>query len=252
MSKQYKVTLHRKGIDHKLPYSIDVIVIARTGTEAKALAENSNPSYRAFGAQEVKQPKAPPVQKSWGIEGSGSARAGGVRGKVSNPSENLGCGGIIKGGMTLVGLLIVLAIVSQCSDKGSGPSSVPATATIPEANLEGDVGQGEARAESLVGMKTTPQQEAAGERAQPVANAASQSAGTDASPSVAVAGHARVVDSRERIVLQSGPKMSSKNVAKINTGSVVQVISDEGKWVEVRTEDGMIGYVRKTQLEPLQ
>ncbi|WP_084590680.1 SH3 domain-containing protein [Arenimonas metalli] len=46
--------------------------------------------------------------------------------------------------------------------------------------------------------------------------------------------------------------MASKNVTKIETGSVVEVISREGKWVRVRTAGGLLGYVRQSQLEPVE
>ena len=105
--------------------------------------------------------------------------------------------------------------------------------------------------DSIVGMDTTPRQQASAEQSQSIADAAGQSAAVEVAPGL-VGSRARIVDSRDRIVLQSGPKMSSKNVAKIDTGSTVQVVSDEGKWVQVRTEEGQIGYVRRKQLEPVQ
>lgn len=251
MSKQFKVTLWRNDESLRdpkklsMPMRIETVVYANDIFGAKSIAENSNPGYRTTEAVEIKQPK-PPASGS-----SGPSRVGRGENATSSPSENLGCGGIIKGGITLVGLLMVLAIVSQCSDKGGNPSSSPTTGDIPEANVEGEAAQGSARPASLVGMHTKPRQEPNAEQAQSIADTASQAVAAEATPGIAGA-RSRIVDSRDRIVLQSGPKMSSKNVAKIDTGSVVQVVSDEGKWVQVRTEDGLIGYVRRTQLETLQ
>lgn len=62
---------------------------------------------------------------------------------------------------------------------------------------------------------------------------------------------ARIVDSRKRIVLQSGPKMSSKDVTRIDAGSVVKVLSGEGKWGHLQT-DGLVDYVRRTGLEAIE
>lgn len=254
-TKQFKVKLSRKVHDLSLPLSIEALVLADVGYVAKTIAENMHPGYRAVDAKEIKQPKAPaapasPRSKQESIS-RGSGGHGGVGGSNSSSSENLGCSGIIQGCITLVGLLIVLAIVSQCSDKGGNPSSSPTTNDIPEANVEGEAAQGSARPVSLVGMDTSPRQEPSAEQAQSIADTASQAVAAEAASGIAGA-RARIVDSRDRIVLQSGPKMSSKNVAKIDTGSVVQVVSDEGKWVQVRTEDGLVGYVRRTQLEKLQ
>lgn len=242
MSKQFKVKLYIKDLTHGLPASIETIVLADEWWVAKQIAENMHPGYRAQDADEIKSPEPPD---------DGPSRLGRGGNVTSSPSENLGCSGIIKGAMTLVGLLIVLAIVSQCSDKGGNPSSSPTTSDIPEVNVEGEAAQGSTRPVSLVGMDTSPRQEPSAEQTQSTADTASQAVVAEAAPGIAGA-RARIVDSRDRIVLQSGPKMSSKNVAKIDTGSVVQVVSDEGKWVQVRTEDGLVGYVRRTQLETLQ
>lgn len=241
MSRQYKVTLWRSDESLRdpksvqMPMRIEAVVYANDLFGAKNIAENTNRGYRATEAVEIKQPKPP-------ASGSGGNVA-------SSPSESRGCSGIIQGGMTLVGLLIVLAIVSQCSDKGGNPSSSQAPSSIPEANLEAEATQESARPISLV--DTTPHQDSKAEQAQSIADTASQSAAFESAPGAA-GSRARIVDSRDRIVLQSGPKMSSKNVAKIDVGSVVQVVSDEGKWVQVRTEDGLVGYVRRTQLETPQ
>lgn len=250
MTKQYKVKLRQKTMTQGQPYLIEAIVLGEDPWVARKIAENMHPGYMADEADELKQPEAPAAPYSSGADEGSYSGAG--RGYVTtSPSGNLGCSGIIKGGITLVGLLIVLAIVSQCSDKGGNPSSSPTASDIPEANVEGEASQGSARPVSLVGMDTTPRQDTSAEQSQSTADTASQAAA--AVPASGIAGaRARIVDSRDRIVLQSGPKMSAKNVAKIDTGSVVQVVSDEGKWVQVRTEDGLVGYVRRTQLETLQ
>ncbi len=57
-----------------------------------------------------------------------------------------------------------------------------------------------------------------------------------------------IVDRRESIVLQSGPGLTSKNVARLLSGSKVMAASSTGKWIRVQTPDGLIGYVRQKQL----
>ncbi|WP_081420442.1 SH3 domain-containing protein [Pseudoxanthomonas sp. Root630] len=237
--KIYQVELHKKFHAPKgYPQTIKVRVIANLPYQAEDSAKAQNPHYETkFNAvKEIKEPSA---------SGSNSS------GSTSSGDDLLGCSGILKGCITLVGLLIVFLIVSQCSDKGGNPSSSPATTSIPEANLKEGAPQGAAREESLIGMSTTARQQLSAEQAQSIADAASRSAAPEVAPGL-IGSRARIVDSRDRIVLQSGPKMSSRNVAKIDSGSTVQVLSDEGRWVQVRTEDGQVGYVRRKQLESVQ
>lgn len=237
--KIYQVELRKKFHAPKgYPETIKVRVIANLPYQAEASAKAQNPHYETkFNAvKEIKEPSAP------GSKSSGSTSSG---------EDLLGCSGILKGCITLVGLLIVFVVVSQCSDKSGEPSSSPATTLIPEANLEEDAPQGAAREESLVGVNTTPRQQHSAEQAQSIADAASQSSVPEVASGL-VGSSARIVDARDRIVLQSGPKMSSRNVAKIDSGSTVEVLSDEGKWIQVRTEEGQVGYVRRKQLESVQ
>lgn len=237
--KIYQVELQKKfGAPKDYPETIKVRVIANLAYQAEASAKAQNPHYRTHinSVKELKEPS------SSGSNSSGSAYSG---------EDFLGCSGILKGCITLVCLLIVLVAVSQCSDEGGNPSSPPTTTSIPEAILEEGGAQGTVREESLIGMDTKPRQQASAAQAQSTADAASRSAVVEVTPGMA-GSRARIVDSRNRIVLQSGPKMSSRNVAKIDTGSTVQVVSDEGKWVQVRTDEGQVGYVRRKQLEPVQ
>lgn len=59
---------------------------------------------------------------------------------------------------------------------------------------------------------------------------------------------ATLVDSRGKIVLQSEPRMTSKNVTTLPSGSAVLAKSKDGKWIEIRTSDGQTGFVRFRQL----
>lgn len=59
-------------------------------------------------------------------------------------------------------------------------------------------------------------------------------------------------DSRGKVVLQEGPRMTSKNVSVLPSGTPVKVETTDGKWIRVRTSDGLTGYVRERQLEFLQ
>lgn len=56
-------------------------------------------------------------------------------------------------------------------------------------------------------------------------------------------------DDRGHIVLQSGPLMRSKNVTTLPSGTRVLAETEDGKWIQVRTTDGLTGYVRQRQLE---
>ena len=56
-------------------------------------------------------------------------------------------------------------------------------------------------------------------------------------------------DDRGHIVLQSGPRMRSKNVTTLPSGTRVAADATSGKWIQVRTTDGLTGYVRERQLE---
>lgn len=60
---------------------------------------------------------------------------------------------------------------------------------------------------------------------------------------------ARLVDSNERVVIQSKPAMTSKNIEVLAAGDIVHASSKDGKWIAVSIHDGRIGYVRKRQLE---
>ena len=59
-------------------------------------------------------------------------------------------------------------------------------------------------------------------------------------------------DSRGKVVLQEGPRMTSKNVSVLPSGTPVKVETTNGKWIRVRTSDGLVGYVRERQLEFLR
>lgn len=154
----------------------------------------------------------------------------------------------MQGTITILVLLVVLAGLGMCkgeSDQGGPSTADTSPAPSSAANEDNHL---QAPRESIVGMDMTPRpsNQVEDEASAPGADAASNIPATPFSPYAA-----RIVDSRKRIVLQSGPKMSSKNVAKIDTGTVVQVIEPGEKWVQVRTDDGLVGYVRATQLETL-
>lgn len=154
----------------------------------------------------------------------------------------------MQGTITILVLLVVLAGLGMCKGNSNqeGPSTADASPAI-NAPASQDV-QPQAPRESIVGMDMTPRpsNQHEDEASAPGADNTSKTPATPFSPYAA-----RIVNSRKRIVLQSGPRMSSKNVAKIDTGTVVQVIELGEKWVQVKTEDGLVGYVRVTQLETL-
>jgi hypothetical protein len=59
---------------------------------------------------------------------------------------------------------------------------------------------------------------------------------------------ATLVDSRGKIVLQSEPRMTAKNVATLPSGASVRAKTKDGKWIEIQTNDGLTGFVRLRQL----
>ncbi len=60
---------------------------------------------------------------------------------------------------------------------------------------------------------------------------------------------ATITDSRGEVVLQSGPGITSSNVAKLRSGEDVMAASYDGDWIMVQTQDNKMGYVRRKQLE---
>lgn len=60
---------------------------------------------------------------------------------------------------------------------------------------------------------------------------------------------ARLVDSRGVVVLQSGPGITSRNVTRLDAGNLIRAESVDGKWIRVKTNDGLVGFVRAKQLE---
>lgn len=235
MSKKFKVKLTRRNSNDSLPYNVEEVVHAFTSKEAHELAKLRYPGYEAewFDIVEVKD----------------SARSG-VR---SSSSSSGGVGSLA----SIAGLIVVGVLLWKSSDirqyvsemkQASGPA-VDQLTTDPTEQAAWGAPQVAPHSGSVVGMDPTP-------RPAPAKSASEESGveqpGSHQLPTTpATSNQARIVDSRDQIVLQSGPKMSAKNVAKIDSGSVVEVLSRDGKWVEVRTKDDLVGYVRSTQLEPL-
>lgn len=56
-------------------------------------------------------------------------------------------------------------------------------------------------------------------------------------------------DTRGRIVLQSKASIVSKNVAVLAPGTEVSLEERRGNWVRVKTDGGLVGYVREKQLD---
>lgn len=217
-NRQFKIKLFRNPGVSNLPQTVEVVVSAFTSHDAKKIAENGNRGYRATFATEIKEPRA--------RKESSSGSSGGAHTRSSHV-DNLGCAGILKWLITLSALMIALLLINKCSAPGESAATstqLPAPET-PSIAVEPQKDQVQA---SVVDFDATPSESAK-------AVTASKS-------------RALIVDSRERIVLQSGPKMSSKNVAKVDTGSEVEVLSRSGKWVEVRTAGGLVGFVRQSQL----
>ena len=61
---------------------------------------------------------------------------------------------------------------------------------------------------------------------------------------------ARIVDplGRASIVLQSTPSMLGKNLHQVAVGTLVHASGFDGEWINVRLDDGQVGYVRRKQL----
>lgn len=233
--KNWRVKLWRNGAAHNSPMTIETRVLAPNFFDAKAIAENMHPGYRATDVNEIKERKE---------RGDASSRAASSSSGDTTSDGDLGCRGVVSGLITLASLLVVLALVSRCAGPGAMPErTMPSASPSPEANAAHSLPQPTPSGEVIV-EATTPEPNS-------TLNQGTEGAG---SPSLEDRSRqmARVVDSRNSIVLQSGPRMSSKNVARVPTGSVVEVISYDGEWVQVQTEGGLLGYVRQRQLTPLE
>lgn len=60
---------------------------------------------------------------------------------------------------------------------------------------------------------------------------------------------ATLFDDRGTIVLQSEPSIIGKNVAKLSSGDTVYTSTQDGKWIRIKTTDGLVGFVRQKQLQ---
>lgn len=234
-NRQYKVKMYLNPGMRNLPNSIEVNVFAFSSHEAKQIAENGNHGYRAGYITEIKEriPKKESASKMKSAASYSSREHYG-----SSNSENSGFGGILKGLITLASLTIALLLTNKCSGPSEETSTSLAQLPLPSTRDVSVETQDDQVRERVVDMDLPALAE--GQATAAVSPAVTETTSTS---------RARIADSRDRIVLQSGPKMSSKNVAKIDTGTVVDVLSHEGKWVQVRTADGFVGFVRQSQLE---
>lgn len=122
---------------------------------------------------------------------------------------------------------------------GQAESIAPRAPEAPEASLARP-GESDADATATVSGDEVP--------------AESTAVSLSASPAVDTTGEefpfaARLVDRRSKVVLQSGPGITSRNVAKLETGATVYASATDGKWIRVRTRDGLVGFVRRKQLD---
>lgn len=241
MSKKFNIKLTRRNSNEMLPYFVEDVFPGATPQKAHELAKLRYPGYEAEWYDIVEVDEAPAVAKK-GTRSTSSGTGGAMFYLV---------------GLVVVGLLIwksgeirqYVAEMKQASGPeveqvGGGMADPTDQAADPNAS------DGEPRSQSLVGMDLTPRPAQVNQDGSGVASASAPAAG-QLPATAATMTQARIVDSRKQIVLQAGPKMSAKNVAKIDTGSVVQVIEPGEKWVQVQTDDGLVGYVRATQLESL-
>lgn len=233
--KNWRVKLWRNGAAHTSPMTIETRVIAPNFFDAKAIAENMHPGYRATDVKEIKERKE---------RGDASSGAASSSSEDVTSDDKSGCRGMLSGLITLASLLVVLALVSKCGGPGATPErSAPSESQSPQAMTAGS--------ESV----PAPSRAVPDEISNPVP-ASTLNPDTEGAEPLKYEDRsrqmARIVDSRNSIVLQSGPRMASKNVARIQTGSVVEVISHDGKWVQIRTEGGLLGYVRQRQLTPVE
>lgn len=274
--KQFSVLMRldpsiKSGV--KNPFEIEEVVFAKDRHEAKKILEARYKNRRAFFIKDITPSSSrngAVKTESAGRENSKSVRSrrrhtstedsddvdtyesskGSVNAhaKVIPVSERRnpgsGCRRVAMFGLMLIGLWVVIRYV----DFGGGARAVHqgATSGIPDAERgrEQTVLQPQLPAPLLTVMPADDDLDEGG-----------SSIGIDQS-SPAVEGinalfpfRAVIVDRRRSVVLQSEPRMLSRNVAKIPAGIVVAAQTDAGKWIKIRTDDGRTGYVRGKQLQ---
>lgn len=59
-----------------------------------------------------------------------------------------------------------------------------------------------------------------------------------------------IVKAKNKINMRSGPSTKSKIVAEVYRGVVLAKIAKKGKWVKVKHDDGVVGWIYKPLLWP--
>ncbi len=63
-------------------------------------------------------------------------------------------------------------------------------------------------------------------------------------------GYTVIVNGKVKINMRSAPSSKSRKVAEVYRGTVLTKISEKGKWVKVKHDDGAVGWIYKPLLWP--
>lgn len=215
---KYSAQINRPGY-----YGNNIPVVVETDTRwnAEALLKAQYPEHEIRFIEEV----TPEPQQVDEISRQHDDSAG--------TDSRGGCLGVTLGIVCIAGFLIYNALFSDSAQSAKKPSAEPVSSIVSPVQV--------APASTRSSESTDALQAAS---AEPAAQAPTTGDVDGAFPFPA-----RIVDRRDEIVLQSGPGITSRNIAKLATGTVVQADSTEGKWIRVKTDDGLIGFVRRKQLD---
>jgi len=259
--KQYVGVMRSRPFVPGTPLDVKDTVFADSVSEAKRILESRHHGRHAFAVREVptkatasnREPTERPSLPLAAAEPRRRTARTKAHAEVSQPVELIsaetpdahpdghsvvgggsGCGALIVKGLILFVLASTAWKVFRPSEDFSGMDDASKETTA---------------ATAIVSSVTAPVPAASGHEA----NADTLAVQGEQSPEVEPDSHyphiATIVDRRRSIVLQSGPGITSRNVASIPTGSRVRAGNLSGKWVLVRTEGGQTGYVRRKQLE---
>ncbi|GAA5008048.1 hypothetical protein FNZ56_03670 [Pseudoluteimonas lycopersici] len=239
---------------------------AKHAQEAKQILESRHPGRKAWFVTEIKQPASPqkttrpaappppqrPRQRIYSRkhliddDSSDDIGAGNFSGNVDHSSYESartrtsvasGCLGLIIAGLALIGLITFVRFFTVSTNHSLFPSeSEIASPVAPDQTAVTPV------------STTAPALDPAPDLQIPLKKGDEEASNRN-SVIVSFPYQAVIVDRRDSIVLQSEPRMLSKNVIRIPTGAQVRAATNEGKWIMVETADGAIGYVRRKQLE---
>lgn len=63
-------------------------------------------------------------------------------------------------------------------------------------------------------------------------------------------GYTVIVNSKNKINMRSGPSTKTRVVAEVYRGVVLTKVSEKGKWVKVKHDNGIVGWIYKPLLWP--